>query len=256
MGHPWRLLVLGASGAIGGTVVDHAVRRGWQVVSASRSPRPAASKDIAGDDTAVDHTAVDDTGSGPAWIRYDPLDEAAGSDLTGQRPFDGVCFAQGANMADSVAAFDAAAHLELYRANCLSVVAATATLVGRSLLRQGGARIAVVSSIWQERARADKLSYTMTKAAIGGFVRSASVDLGGAGHLVNGVLPGVLDTPMTRSQLSPEQLARVCAKTGAGRLPDLATLAETILFLCSEANTSINGQSLAVDLGMSNAHLI
>lgn len=234
---PWRLLVLGASGAIGGTVVDHAVHRGWQVVAASRTDRAA--------------TARNDV----AWLRYDPLAHGADA-FAGEAPFDGVCFAQGANMADSVGAFDAERHLDLYRANCLSVVAATATLVAANLLSTDGARIVAVSSIWQERARADKLSYTMTKAAIGGFVRSASVDLGRDGHLVNGVLPGVLDTPMTRSQLSADQLARVRAKTMTGRLPDLATLAETILFLCSHANTSVSGQSLTVDLGMSNANLL
>jgi 3-oxoacyl-[acyl-carrier protein] reductase len=236
---PWRLLVLGASGAIGTTVVDHAIRDGWQVVAVSRTERSTSKHD------------------GIEWLHYDPLDDADPRLVfEGQQPFDGVCFAQGANVTDSLATFDLAGHLDLYRANCLSVVVASAMLVEAGLLREGGARIVVVSSIWQERARTNKLSYTMTKAAIGGFVRSASVDLGADGHLVNGVLPGVLDTPMTRSQLSDEQISRVCDKTMVGRLPDLATLADTIIFLCSERNTSISGQSLAVDLGMSNANLL
>lgn len=241
MTRPWRLLVFGATGAIGSVVVDHAVAAGWQVVAVSRSD-PADRAD-------------EQVGEQVEWLRYDPLADPP-STLDAPQPFDAVCFAQGANMADAVATFDSQAHLDLYRANCLSVIEGCAVLVRAGLLRAGGARIVVVSSIWQERARADKLSYTVTKAAIGGFVRSASVDLGADGHLVNGVLPGVLDTPMTRANLSPEQVARVCGKTGAGRLPDLATLAETILFLCSERNTSISGQSLAVDLGMSNANLL
>lgn len=240
MARPWRLLVFGATGAIGGTVVDHAVAAGWQVVAVSRNERaPDAKQD-----------------KGVEWLRYDPLrpgDEAA---LAEQAAFDAICFAQGANMADAVTSFDAETHLALYRANCLSVMEGCAALVRLGLLAANGARIVVVSSIWQDRARADKLSYTVTKAAIGGFVRSASVDLGVDGHLVNGVLPGVMDTPMTRANLSPGQIATVCAKTSAGRLPDLATLAETILFLCSGLNTSISGQSLAVDLGMTNANLL
>ena len=133
---------------------------------------------------------------------------------------------------------------------------AMAALDQAALLSPGGARLAVVSSIWQERARADKLSYTVTKAAVGGLVRSAAVDLGTAGHLVNGVLPGVLDTPMTAANLSVAQIADVAGKTTLGRLPDLDTLAELICFLCSAENNSISGQSVAVDLGMSNAHLL
>jgi hypothetical protein len=234
---PWRLLVFGATGAIGGTVVSHAVAAGWQVVAVSRSDPPSAPE-------------------GAAWLRYDPLRAGDAAVLDGQAPFDAVCFAQGANMADAVNGFDADAHLALYRANCLSVMQGCADLVRAGLLSADGARIVVVSSIWQDRARGDKLSYTVTKAAIGGFVRSASVDLGADGHLVNGVLPGVLDTPMTQANLSAEQIDRVRAKTGVGRLPDLDTLAETILFLCSERNASISGQSLAVDLGMTNANLL
>lgn len=232
-----RLLVFGASGAIGRTVVAHGLARGWSVVSVARGEFP--------------------DGAEPAeWRRFDPLRHDIATALAYDSPFDGVAFAQGANLADSVEHFDADRHLELYRANCLSVMAGLSALHGAGLLAPAGARLAVVSSIWQERARGDKLSYTVTKAAIGGLVRSAAVDLGREGHLINGVLPGVLDTPMTAANLSPEQLAGIAGRTTLGRLPDLDTVAELICFLCSAENNSINGQSIAVDLGMSNAHLL
>lgn len=237
MSQPWRLLVFGATGAVGGTIVSHACQAGWEVIGASRGF-------AANVDGRYEH------------LQYDPLAEDGEAILAGQRPFNAVCFAQGANCSDAVGSLDVNQHMELYRANCLSVVVALSALVRACLLSKDGARIVVISSIWQERARANKLSYTMTKAAIGGLVRSASVDLGAAGHLVNAVLPGVLDTPMTRAQLSADQIAAVSAKTTLSRLPDLATLADTALFLCSANNRSINGQSLAVDLGMINASLI
>ncbi|MFC3581304.1 SDR family NAD(P)-dependent oxidoreductase [Sphingomonas hylomeconis] len=229
--------MFGASGAIGGNVAARALERGWTVVAVSRAAAPA--------DRA-----------GMEWLRYDPLDDTDGQALDGQAPFDAVCWAQGANMADSPAAFDMERHLDLYRANCLTVLVALAALLDRSLLRAGGARLVVLSSIWQERARGDKLSYTMTKAAIGGLVRAASVDLGPAGHLINAVLPGVIDTPMARANLSPAQIEGIAVRTSAGRLADMATVAEAILFLCSAANGSITGQSITVDLGMSNAILV
>lgn len=216
----------------------HACARGWTVVGATRGEAPAGRMD------------------GVAWRRYDPLTDEADQALRGESPFDAVCWAQGANIADSLLAFDLDRHLALYNANCLSVMLSLASLLKNDLLRSDGARLAVMSSIWQERARKDKLSYIVTKAAIGGLIRSASVDLGARGHLINGVLPGVLDTPMTAANLSAEEIATVSGKTSLGRLPDLATLAETILFLCSRANNAVTGQSIAVDLGMSNAILI
>lgn len=233
-----RLLVFGASGAIGRTVVRHARARDWVVVAATRGEPPAS----------------DDPGL--TWQRWDPLAEAAPPALGSDGAFDAVCWAQGANMTDSLDAFDADRHLELYRANVLTVLQSAAALVSGGLLRRAGARLVVVSSVWQERARGDKLSYTVTKAALGGLVRSAAVDLGRSGHLVNGVLPGVLDTPMARANLSPDQVAAAAARSSLDRLPDLGTVAETILFLCSSDNRAITGQSITVDLGMSNACLL
>ncbi len=234
----WRLLVFGASGAIGNAVARHGLRRGWSVTGVTRGAPPAGAPEAI------------------SWLSYDPL--AADGDLgfPADQPFDGVCWAQGANLADSLHDFDAARHLELYGANCLSVMVAASALIRSGLLSSAGARLTLVSSIWQERARGNKLSYTVTKAAVGGLVRSASVDLGANGHLVNGVLPGVLDTPMTSVNLSPEQIAAVSNMTSLGRLPDLDTLAELICFLCSPENNSITGQSIPVDLGMSNVRLL
>ena len=191
-----------------------------------------------------------------SWLAYDPLTADPDGGFPDDQPFDGVCWAQGTNLADSLQEFDVQRHLEIYGANCLSVMIAASALLRSRLLRPAGARLTVVSSIWQERARENKLSYTVTKAAVGGLVRSASVDLGADGHLVNGVLPGVLDTPMTAANLSPAQIEAVANMTSLGRLPDLDTLAELICFLCSQDNNSITGQSIAVDLGMSNVRLL
>lgn len=231
----WRLLLFGATGAIGRAVRAKAGDLGWHVTAVSRSARHE-------DDSAL-------------WRCYDPLADDGAAFADDDR-FDAVCWAQGANMTDSVYRFDAEQHLELYRANCLSIMAAMAMLVERRLLRQDGARLVLVSSIWQDRARADKMSYIVSKAAVGGLVRSASVDLGRDGHLVNGVLPGALDTPMTHANLSTAQIDAIRDKTTLGRLPDLNTLVAQICFLCSADNRSISGQSIAIDLGMSHANLL
>lgn len=237
MTEAWRLLVVGASGAIGGAVIARGRARGWDVVGTSR------------------RSASDAGSDGDRLLRFDPLLDPADV-FAGQPPFDAVCWAHGVNLNDSLLDFDVAQHLELYRSNCLSVLVSLAALIAAGRLSPKGARLAVISSIWEQRARRNKLSYTVTKAAIGGLVRSAAVDLGAAGHLINGVLPGVLQTPMTESNLSSDQIARVRGMVSAGRLPDLAAVADTVLFLCSSENTSISGQSITVDLGMNNACLV
>ncbi len=233
----WRLLLFGASGAVGQAVADMACAGGWSVTGVSRSQRP---------DTAD-----------RSWVHYDPAREGfSPTDFAPHGPFDAVCWAQGANQQDSVLDFDAAASAALYETNCLYIARSLNALLAANLLSAAGARLCVVSSIWQERARQSKLSYMMTKAALGGFVRSASVDLAADGHLINAVLPGVLDTPMTHAALAPEQVERVKQATPFSALPTPEGIARLVGFLCSDQNTVVTGQSVTADLGFSNVRLV
>lgn len=232
-----RILLFGGRGAIGSAVRQRFIDLGWQVVATSRQP------------TAPTQDAAE-------WLACDPLQSNIAHDLLDSgAPYDAVCWAQGANCSDSVMDVDLTRHMELYQANCLFVLQTLRLLLNRNLLAPA-ARLVVVSSIWQTIARPNKLSYIMTKAAIGGLVQSASVDLAEQGFLINAVLPSALDTPMTRANLHPDQIARLAAETGFGRLSSLDDVVATIEFLCSPRNTGVTGQSLAVDLGFTHARLV
>ncbi|MBV9955566.1 MAG: SDR family oxidoreductase, partial [Pseudolabrys sp.] len=147
-----RLLVFGGTGAIAGALARSFQKNGWQVVAATRSSRPrAATKTL-------------------RWITYDPL--AANADhkvLDRHSPFHAVCWAQGANINDSIYDVRPDAHLDIYKANCLFNVVTLNVLLRRKLLAKN-ARLCVISSIWQTIARQNKLSYSMSKAALQGFV--------------------------------------------------------------------------------------
>ncbi|NTW39721.1 MAG: SDR family oxidoreductase, partial [Cellulomonadaceae bacterium] len=134
--------------------------------------------------------------------------------------------------------------------NVTGVAAQLQTLVASGRLRDG-ARVVVISSIWQDLARPGKFSYAVSKAAVGGLVRAAAMDLASRGILVNGVLPGVVDTPMSRTMLSPEQVAGVEGATPAGRMVRPRDVASLVSYLASARNTGVTGQSVVVDLGYS-----
>jgi hypothetical protein len=146
-------------------------------------------------------------------------------------------------------------HTALYKANCLFILATLKILLARDLL-EAPARLCIVSSIWQKMARQNKLSYCMTKAALQGLVLSAASDLAADGHLINAVLPGALDTPMTRQNLSDAQINGLTSATLFHRLPALEDVSSLVLFLCSPDNTGITGQFIAADLGFSNVRLL
>ena len=197
-------------------------------------------------------------GDGADLIGWNPLaeqDSAGATAVCAAGPFDAVCWAQGTNANDSVYHFDRANHERLYQANVLYILQSLHVLVDRQTLSRPS-RLCIVSSIWQNLARQDKLSYSVTKAALQGLVLSAANDLGRDGHLVNAVLPGVIDTPMSRKNLTSRQIENVTAATQFGRLPSLQDVANAVYSLCAPGNTGITGQFVNVDLGFSHVRIV
>lgn len=231
-----RLLLFGASGAIGEAIDRHYTRQGWQVVRVTRGTRQTP----------------------PAgFLAWDPLDDAPAGEavVVAAGPFNAVCWAQGANCNDSIFDFDTDIHQAIYKANVLSImVSLNRLLAGNALAKR--ARLCVISSIWQNQARQNKLSYCVSKAAVQGLVLSLANDLGSDGHFVNAVLPGVLDTPMTRANLSEDQIRKVEASTRFGCLPTLEDVAAAVYGLTSFRNTGVTGQFLNVDLGYTHVRVI
>jgi 3-oxoacyl-[acyl-carrier protein] reductase len=221
-------LVFGGGGQIGAACAEMLREQGFDVISTGRSASDGIEP-------------------------YDPLTDKFA--LPGEGPFDAVVWAQGANLNDSVLDFDSERHKATYDANVLYVLESLHALLVSERLAQG-ARLCVISSVWQNVARPNKLSYMVSKAALQGLVQSAATDLADRGILVNAVLPGALDTPMTRQNLTADQIGRIAGMTKFDRLPALGDVAALVGFLCSAANTSITGQFVAVDLGFQNARLV
>jgi 3-oxoacyl-[acyl-carrier protein] reductase len=230
-----RVLVFGASGAIGTSISRCFSQNNWDVVSVSRNG------DVNPSEASIS-------------ITYNPWVSSSELLDTGV-PYAAVCWAQGRNARDNVYNVNLDENLDVYQANCLYILATLKILLMQNLLAPC-ARLCVISSIWQNLARQDKLSYCMSKAALQGLVLSASADLAKDGILINAILPGVIDTPMTRQNLTPEQLHKLTSQTYFNKLSTLEDVANLALFLCSPQNIGITGQFIATDLGFSHVRLL
>jgi 3-oxoacyl-[acyl-carrier protein] reductase len=89
----------------------------------------------------------------------------------------------------------------------------------------------------------------MTKAALNALTRSAAVEYGPGGVLVNALAPGYVDTDLTRQNNSSEALAQICGSIPLRRMASVAELAKIAAFLVSEANSYLTGQVVVVDGG-------
>jgi NAD(P)-dependent dehydrogenase (short-subunit alcohol dehydrogenase family) len=222
-------LVFGGLGTIGAAVVDHFESKGYSVWMTSRSPDGVSGKVI-------------------KIIGGSEIDSSVFGELP---PLDVVVWAQGLNTNDSIENVQLEVMEEIIHGNATFIVETMHALISENKILDG-ARLCIVSSIWQEIVRPNKLSYSISKAACGAIVRSSASDLATRNILVNAVLPGVLDTKMTRAVLDNDQLVRVQKVTGFNRLVVPQEVAEVVGFLCSPSNTAITGQSIVIDLGYTN----
>jgi 3-oxoacyl-[acyl-carrier protein] reductase len=226
-------LVLGASGSIGSAVSSKFSENGYEVWHSSRNESSSRSQNI---------QITGDLAKDQDQLKRAPI-------------FDAIVWAQGVNTNDSIYDFNNENFYEMVEANVGFILSTLSILLVEKKVAKGS-RLCVVSSIWQDAIRPNKLSYSITKSALSGLVQSTAIDLAPSGILVNAVLPGVLDTPMTRSVLTSDQISSVANRTGFNRLVSCQEIATLCYFLCSEANTMISGQSLVADLGFSNVRPI
>ncbi len=92
--------------------------------------------------------------------------------------------------------------------------------------------------------------YNVTKAAVWTFVRSAAIDFARYGIRVNGVAPGVVDTPLAELVVRDPILGPAYIKAiPLNRFAEPADVAGVVLFLASEAASYITGQTIVIDGG-------
>jgi len=227
-----KLLIFGGTGALGTAIAQKFSNEGYEVIYGVR-------------------TITD----GKVQFQV-PLTTGPVPDLLKGQLFDAVVFAQGANINDSVITSSVEDLNSLFEANVSFISENTKALLSHNLIKQKG-KIVILSSLWEQLTRQDKMAYTVTKAAVGGLVRSMAVDLGNAkGILVNGLLPGIVETPMSRGLLSAKQMENIEAQTPGHKLTVPEDVANAAYLLGCEDNTAISGQSLFVDYGFAIARVI
>lgn len=122
-------------------------------------------------------------------------------------------------------------------------------LVSRRMLSRGSGHIINISSIVGLSGYRGLSVYSATKAALDGFTRSLSRELGSRGIMVNSVAPGYLRTEMSHG-LDEDQLQQIVRRTPAGRLGEPSDIARVCLFLTAPENDYLTGQVIVADGGL------
>jgi len=119
----------------------------------------------------------------------------------------------------------------------------------RGMMKAKKGRIINIASVIAVMGNAGQSNYAATKAGMIGFSKSLAREIGSRGITVNVVAPGFIDTDMTKV-LPEEQRAAMLAQVPLGRLGAGDDIANSVLFLASQAGAYITGETLHVNGGM------
>ena len=121
-------------------------------------------------------------------------------------------------------------------------------VIGGMASRHWG-RIVNISSVFGVVSRARRAAYSATKAAINGLTRSAAIELGPDGIIVNAVCPGYVETDLTYINNSQAEIDAIKQTIPLRRLAAPREIARLVAFLCSDSNSYLTGQTIIADGG-------
>lgn len=131
--------------------------------------------------------------------------------------------------------------------------------VAPGMRERGAGAIVTVASTAGRTGVPYTTAYTASKHAVIGLTRAVAAELAGTGVRVNAVCPTFVRTDMTDRSIAnivertgrsaPQAEAALAAASPLGRLLEADEVAQTIVFLASEAAGAISGQAWVMDGG-------
>ena len=146
---------------------------------------------------------------------------------------------------------------DVWRVNVVSCFLAVKH-AGRVMTKQGSGSIILTSSAASLRANAGAISYSASKAGVNSLAQCAANAFAGTGVRVNAILPGLVETQLTRKVFEQARergnegrIGHMTPLKRAGQPHEIAGMAA---FLASDDSSFVTGQLYAVDGGVSSTH--
>jgi NAD(P)-dependent dehydrogenase (short-subunit alcohol dehydrogenase family) len=228
-----RVVVTGAAGGLGQVVAELFRAEGARVVGTDVAPAAGVVPcDLADDDERSAFVA-------------DALAELGGLDV--------LCNVAGIQKFAAVGSITATDLRRHFDVNALAPLMLAQDFSEALVASKGN--VVSVASISGIMAQPYNVQYCASKAALVVGMRALSIELGKRGVRVNCVSPGGMDTPLIAAAAAglPEDadwnLVGRCMSVMPGFMPP-AEVAESLLFLASDAASSVTGANLVVDRGV------
>lgn len=115
----------------------------------------------------------------------------------------------------------------------------------QQMLKQGGGAIVNTSSVFGMAGAAYYSAYGASKMGVAALTKTSALDYAQSGIRVNAICPGVIHTPMIDRTVNgnPQIEAQLLALEPVGRMGHPEEVAETVVWLCSEAASFVVGHA-------------
>lgn len=137
---------------------------------------------------------------------------------------------------------------EIFKVNVTGVFNCCKEVLPHMIKRKSG-KIINISSILGLVGGAMEVAYCASKAAIVGFTKALSKELGPSNINVNCIAPGLINTKMN-NYLSASDINNIKESTSLLRVGSTEDVANAALFLASNKSNFITGEVLKVDGGL------
>jgi NAD(P)-dependent dehydrogenase (short-subunit alcohol dehydrogenase family) len=229
------VIVTGGSRGIGAGVVAEYRRRGWGVVAASRTAKPAADPSV---------LTVEGDVSDP-----DTIDRIISEALNRFGRIDTLINDAGVFISKPFTDYTADDYALAVGVNLTGFFWLTQRAIGEMLAHGGGHVVNITTTLAEyANSRTPSVLTSLTKGGLVSATKSLAIEYASRGIRVNAVSPGIIQTP----EHAPESYVALAGLHPLGRVGQVSDVVDGILFL--ESSPFITGEILHVDGGQIAGH--
>lgn len=232
------ILVTGASSGIGKSIAEECARRGAVLILIGRNTERLNS--------------VRDSLAGEGHVAYscDIREESDIVGLVSSLPkLDGLVNSAGINDKSLVKSLSREKIDKMFETNLFGPMLLVKDIL-RSKKINPGASVVFISSISAQYATISNALYASSKGAVDSFIRVLALEVAHKKIRVNGIRPGVVETPLLDAYALKEELDEFKKSYPLGRIGRPEDIAYGAVYLLSDASTWVTGTIFNIDGGI------